>query len=84
MEDEALLETIKDIFNTLFLIEPEDVTLDTSKDNLGAWDSLQQVNLVMELEMRFAMHLSPDEIDKMNNVRAIIDILHAAEVKVGK
>jgi acyl carrier protein len=38
-------------------------------------DSIQHLNLVLALEQKFAVQLSPEEIDKMKSIGAIVTVI---------
>ena len=48
---------------------------DASADDLDAWDSLAQVNLIMSLEQIFDVELDIEEFMELTSLRAIVDYL---------
>ena len=57
------------------VLEDDNVTIETSRENNSAWDSLRHLNLVVELESEFDYSFEPDEISRMKSVIDIISIL---------
>ena len=57
------------------VLEDDNVTIKTSRENNSAWDSLRHLNLVVELESEFDYSFEPDEISRMKSVIDIISIL---------
>jgi len=57
--EEQILAVLKRVF--------KDESIDTtcSQQTCRAWDSMNQLNLVVELEMEFGISLEPEEIAKM-------------------
>jgi len=57
-------------------IDPNDIKLDTSLDNLG-FDSLDVAELVIEIETEFAIkkQLEQEELIKVKCVKDIVDIV---------
>ena len=51
-----------------------------SQKNCAAWDSMNHLNLVVELEMEFGVSLEPEEIARMVDFAAVCDILKAKGV----
>lgn len=51
------------------------VTETTTDEDIGAWDSLGHVNLMMALEQTFGIYLDVDDFPKLNSVAAIIEHL---------
>lgn len=67
--DTATIEAqVKEIICKKLSVSPEQLTSKTSfTDDLGA-DSLDQVELVMELEDKFKMKISDEEAEKIQTV----------------
>jgi acyl carrier protein len=58
-------------------VEEDQVTLESSfKEDLGA-DSLDVVELVMELEDEFDMEISDEDAEKINTVGDVVDYINA-------
>jgi len=57
--EEQILAVLRRVF--------KDETLDTtcSQKNCPAWDSMNQLNLVVDLEMEFGISLEPEDIGQM-------------------
>ena len=70
-----MLEKIQEVFEDVFDCEPEQVTLETTIDNLDEWDSLKHLQLVTTLEKEFNHKFSMDEIINLNSVAKIIESL---------
>ncbi|MEO8248207.1 MAG: acyl carrier protein [Burkholderiales bacterium] len=47
----------------------------TRDEDIAAWDSLGQVNLMMALEQTFDVYLDVEEFQKLNSVPAILEFL---------
>ncbi len=47
-----------------------DITAQPSGQD-GSWDSLQLLNMVLQLEQNFDVHFSPEEINEMQNFDGI-------------
>lgn len=68
MEEKAL-----EILKNLFELDTVDETC--SQENCEKWDSMGQLNLVVELESEFGVNLEPEEIGEMKCFKDIIRIL---------
>ena len=68
--EEKVLNIIKRVF------ELTDVRSDVSQSNCVKWDSLNHLNLVLEVEMEFDISFSPEEITEIKNFS---DLLNAIE-----
>ena len=71
-------DKVKEILMNLFDLEFVDETC--SQETCEKWDSMGQLNLVVELGTEFDITLEPEEIGEMNSYHDIINILR---VKIG-
>ncbi len=70
-------ERVKKIVVDRLGVEESEVTLEASfKDNLGA-DSLDIVELVMELEDEFDLEISDEDAEKINTVGEVVEYINA-------
>lgn len=67
--EEKVLEILKDLF------ELDTVDETCSQETCEKWDSMGQLNLVVELESEFDVTLEPEEIGEMKSFDDIIKIL---------
>lgn len=65
---------VTEILKSLF--ELENVDESCSQDTCAKWDSMGQLNLVVELESAFDISLEPEEIGEMKSYGDILKILH--------
>ena len=61
-------------------IDRSKITSATNTHNLEAWDSVNHLSVVMELEMRYGVSFSPEEMTEIISVPAIVAAIQA---KVG-
>lgn len=71
--EEKVLEILKDLF------ELDSVDKTCSQTTCEKWDSMGQLNLVVELESEFDVTLEPEEIGEMKSFDDIIRILKRKE-----
>ena len=69
--EEKVLEILKNLF------ELDSVDETCSQTTCEKWDSLGQLNLVVELESEFDVTLEPEEIGEMKSFEDIIRILRS-------
>ena len=67
--EEKVLEILKDLF------ELDTVDETCSQTTCEKWDSMGQLNLVVELESEFDVTLEPEEIGEMGSYNDIIKII---------
>ena len=51
------------------------ITEKTRQEDLPAWDSLGQVNLMMSIEQTFDLMIEVEDFEKLDSVPAILDYL---------
>jgi acyl carrier protein len=77
---EAVLRKLAPIFRSV--IDPDLVLgeeLDAAKVPL--WDSLKQLNLVVEIEMQLGVRLTTDELANLRNVSDLVTLLQQRGVQ---
>ena len=65
------MEILQRVFNL------DSVDESCSQETCGNWDSMGQLNLVVELESEFDVELEPEEIGEMKSFRDVVRILSA-------
>jgi acyl carrier protein len=68
------LEKLNEIFTKAFG-EDVDLLITSDKENLSEWDSINHLNLIVELESSLNITFQPYEIESMKSVKVLIDIL---------
>ena len=66
-------QKILDVLRRVFKDSSLDKTC--SQKNCAAWDSMNQLNLVIELEMEFGISLEPEEIGRMVDFQSVLEIV---------
>lgn len=72
-------EKVLEILKNLFELDTVDETC--SQETCEKWDSMGQLNLVVELESEFDVTLEPEEIGEMKCFEDIIRILKSKGVE---
>ena len=62
-------ERIKEVLKRVF--ELDEVSDDISQSNFVKWDSLNHLNLVVELEDEFGVSFEPEDIAEMKSLEGI-------------
>ena len=52
-----------------------DVRADSSPKSVATWDSTRHLNLILVLEEKYNLQLSPEEMESMQSVQQIATIL---------
>ena len=69
-----ILSQVQEIFK-LAMGDDISVDMDTEKDMILEWDSLNHLNLVVELENSFDLGLSMQEIEELHSVKGIVELI---------
>jgi acyl carrier protein len=54
------------------------ITPDATPQTVPAWDSLRLLDLILAIELQAQIEISPDELEKMMSVPAILQIIRDA------
>ncbi|HVB59217.1 MAG TPA: acyl carrier protein [Candidatus Acidoferrales bacterium] len=76
-----LLARVQEAFKSAFGIDPETVTIDTTPNEIPAWDSMGHVALASSLERAFGLSFDVDELMEMEDVKKIVQVVQR---KLGK
>lgn len=71
------------ILAEVFRLRESEIRPDLRKSDVGTWDSLKQMDLVMTLEREYAVNLEIPDILRMVSVADIIELLQAKDVDLG-
>ena len=72
---------IKAVMAAVFEVPVDEITDESSPDNIESWDSLKHMNLVLALEEEFNIGFEDDEIVEMMNYALIRLILSKKRFK---
>lgn len=67
--ENRVLEIMRSVFQT------ESVDETCSQQNCEKWDSMNHLNLIVELEMEFGVSFEPEEIAQMRNFEEVMRIV---------
>ncbi|WP_454784966.1 acyl carrier protein [Legionella sp. WA2024007413] len=71
------------VLANVFGLRTDEIKVELTKANLGSWDSLKQMDLVISLEREFNIALEIPDIIRMDSVGQIIDVLANKGVDLG-
>ena len=75
------LSRLQDIIRQVFDDERLIVTRETTAEDIEAWDSVQNVTLMLEVESAFKIRLSTSEIAYLENVGGLVDLIDSKAKK---
>jgi acyl carrier protein len=71
------------VLTEVFGLRADQIVPELTKDDIGSWDSLKQMDLVMSLEREFSITLEIPDIIRLNSVANISDVLTDKGVDLG-
>lgn len=77
----SLYERVRDVIATTLKVPAARVTETLVQEELPAWDSLGQVNLVMALEQTFDLMIEVEDFEQLKSVPAILAYLDRQGVR---
>lgn len=77
--NKRLISVLADVFG----LRADQIVPELTKDDVGSWDSLKQMDLVTSLEREFVIVLKIPDIIRMDSVANIIDVLTDKGIDLG-
>ena len=68
------IEQLQEIFRNAFSSDVS-INSETSKENLPEWDSINHLNLIVELEDQLNFQFTPEEIEAIKSVNILLDLI---------
>lgn len=76
MNREQILKDVIEIFEEVFDTE-EQITELTMPDDIAEWDSLENINLILQLEKHFNIRFDMNELGELDQVKKIVDCIES-------
>ncbi|MFZ0772501.1 MAG: acyl carrier protein [Candidatus Sulfotelmatobacter sp.] len=70
-----VFDQIREIASDLFAVPAKNITADSSPESIETWDSAKHLDLVLAIEEKFHIRLSPEETEQMKNIGQIAKIV---------
>jgi len=77
--NKQLTEILADVFG----LRANQIVPELTKNAVGSWDSLKQLDLVTTLEKTYTISLEIHDIVSMTSVASIVDVLRSKGVDLG-
>lgn len=68
-------DRVYDILARQFLTAKEDLADETGPGDIPAWNSLGQLQIILEIERQFNIHFSVDDVMSFNNIGELIGLV---------
>jgi acyl carrier protein len=75
MTTATIFEQVRGIAADLFEAPAAQITPESSPETLQNWDSVQHLNLVLQLEQQFNIPFEPEEMDRMKTIGAVVELV---------
>jgi acyl carrier protein len=73
----STFDDVRSIASDILGVVAAKLTSDSSPDTVESWDSVQHLNLVLALEEKFGVQLSPEEIEQMKTLGATAALIES-------
>lgn len=75
MTNEQIYAEVNEVFREVFDDEEITVSANTTADDIEDWDSLEHINLIVEMEDKFGIKFKMGEVTGMKNVGEMVEII---------
>lgn len=75
MDEQTLLGKLEDIFRDTFTKSQFDFSIDTDRDDIEEWTSLNQIRLLTAIEEEFSISFDLSEIESLTDVDSLVTTL---------
>lgn len=75
MTREEVMKKLNEIFCNVFDDETIVLTNETNANDIEDWDSLEQINLIVNIENEFGMMFDMSEVSDLANVGEMADLI---------
>ncbi len=75
MTREEVMKTLNEIFCDVFDDDSIVLTDETNSSDIDDWDSLEQINLIVNIENEFGMMFDMAEVSDLANVGEMADLI---------
>lgn len=75
------LTQLQEVFRNIFEDEALTISRETTAQDIEAWDSVQNVTLMLEVETEFKVRFSTSEMAYLKNVGDLVDLVEKKQKK---
>ena len=75
MTREEIFEEVTEIFRDVFDDEELEIGDETNAEDIEEWDSLEHINLVINMEKKFSLKFNIKEVGALANVGEMVDLI---------
>ena len=70
-------ERVRSITADVLQVPANQITLSSSPETVGNWDSVHHLNLILAWEQEFNVEFDPEEIDKMTSIEKVLAVIES-------
>jgi acyl carrier protein len=67
---------IKEIMSKVLEIDMSTISNNASQKEISKWDSLQHLNLIVEIEDKYDISIDPEDISVMVTIEKIVEVVN--------
>ena len=75
MTNDKIFEEISNIISKTLNIKVNDLNLNSGKNNILKWDSLNQVKIILAIEEKYKIKFGTDNFEDLNNIKKIVEVV---------
>ena len=75
MTNNKIFEEISNIISKTLNIKVNDLNLNSGKNNILKWDSLNQVKIILAIEEKYKIKFGTDNFEDLNNIKKIVEVV---------
>ena len=75
MEREKIIKELQGIFREVFIDDTLSIQNETAAKDIEGWDSLMQITLISEIEKRYNLMFSIEDVKDLQNVGEMVEII---------
>ena len=75
MTNDKIFGEISNIISKTLNIKVNDLNLNSGKNNILKWDSLNQVKIILAIEEKYKIKFGTDNFEDLNNIKKIVEVV---------
>ena len=75
MTNDKIFIEISNIISKTLNIKVNDLNLNSGKNNILKWDSLNQVKIILAIEEKYKIKFGTDNFEDLNNIKKIVEVV---------
>ncbi len=79
--DEVIFEKVRRMAAEVLEVPLDTLTAESSADTVENWDSVQHLNLILEVEQNFGVQADLEHMDQLQSLGAIADWISRSQSK---